>query len=140
MLLLLNKFHSDGDDKEILFLIINLMGVFCEYKEKKNVKKAKDLITRHKLFKNMMKLLKKFKISELKNVAEDKLLKIRKCLVWLKKQTTHVWEEGREDCPLTEINFYVFYAALVFFALIYPDEVETLQELQPVFSDLGGLY
>lgn len=24
--------------------------------------------------------------------------------------------------------------------MIYPDEIETLQELQPVFEDLAGLY
>ena len=67
-----------------------MMGEFCNYKPKKN--KPKDLLMRHKLFKNMLKVLKKIKISELKNIDEEKKLQIRKCLLWLKKKTTHIWE------------------------------------------------
>ena len=42
------------------------MGEFCNYRTKKN--KAKDLILRHKLFKNMMKVLRKIKISEITKI------------------------------------------------------------------------
>lgn len=37
------------------------MSIFCDFKKEKN--KGKDLEMKHKLFKNMIKILKKFKIS-----------------------------------------------------------------------------
>lgn len=61
LILLLNNFHFHPDNKEVLYLVINLMGCFCDYKRKNN--KKKELETRHKLFANMMKVLKKVKIS-----------------------------------------------------------------------------
>ena len=69
------------------------MSIFCDYKKKKN--KAKDLEKRHKLFKNMFKILRKLKISELKNIDEEQKVEIRKALLWLKKKTPHIWEEGK---------------------------------------------
>lgn len=54
---------------------------------------------------------------------------------WVKKQ---IIKEKKVDSELTiaEISFYNFYISLLFFVLMYPDEVETCNELKMVQEDL----
>jgi hypothetical protein len=39
-----------------------------------------------------------------------------------------------------EINFFNFYNSMVFFCLLYPDEIDTCHELQMAYRDLTALY
>ena len=115
-----------------------MLGLFCDQKKKKD--KKKDLEIRHSLLKNCMKILRKLKISELTAIEEEKRLELRKCVVWLKKKTAHVCDEGKDICSGPEISFDIFYSNMLFFALIYPEELDTLQELKAVYEGLASFY
>lgn len=88
----------------------------------------------------MLVILNELKIDEFKGLTPEQVVGLKKCITWIKKSTLKMRKDQAYEANEVEIDFFNFYTCLIYFCLIYPDEVETCRELELVYEGLMNFY